>query len=74
MAPRPPRPPFDPVFGAWLLILALILTLAANSAFLFVGCAVLQVQSMCEKTGNNLRDVALELVTAIAVLLSQRRS
>jgi hypothetical protein len=31
------------------------------------------VQAMCERTGNNLRDVALELITAIAVLLSQRR-
>lgn len=67
------KPPFDPVQGAFWLILALIVTLAANTAFLFVGCAVLSVQSMCERTGNNLRDVALELITAIAVLLSQRR-
>jgi hypothetical protein len=67
------RPPFDPVRGAWILILALIATVAANTAFLFVGCAILQVQAMCERTGNKLRDVALELITAVAVLLSQRR-
>lgn len=67
------KPPFDPIYGAWILILALILTLAANTAFLFVGCAILSVQAMCERTGNNLKDVALELVAAIAVLLSQRR-
>jgi hypothetical protein len=69
-----PRPPFDPIRGAWILLLALIATVAANTAFLFVGCAILSVQAMCERTGNNLKDITLELITAIAVLVSVRRS
>jgi hypothetical protein len=69
-----PKPPFDPIWGAWVLLLALVVTVAANSAFLFVGCAVFQVQAMCERTGNNLKDITLELITAIAVLVSVRRS
>jgi hypothetical protein len=69
-----PRPPFDSVRGAWILLLALIATVAANTAFLFVGCAILSVQAMCERTGNNLKDITLELITAIAVLVSVRRS
>ena len=68
-----PPPEFDPVRGAWLLLLALVLTVALNTAFLFVGCAVLAVQAMCEKTGESLRDVTLEIITAIAVLIGTRK-
>lgn len=56
-----------------MLLLALILALFANTAFLFVGCAVFHEPTICARTGTNIRDVALELVTAIAVLVSQRR-
>lgn len=73
MAEPAPKPPFDPVWGAWVLLLVLVLALFANTAFLFLGCAVFKVQAVCEKTGANLRDVTLELITAIAVLVSQRR-
>lgn len=73
MASKPPFD-FDPVYGAFILILALIVTLAANSMIILVGCAFFQVQAMCEKTGNNLKDIAVELVAAIAILISQRRT
>jgi hypothetical protein len=67
------KPPIDPITGAWWLMLALIATVALNTVFLFVGCAILGVAAMCERTGNNLRDVTLELLAAIAILVTQRR-
>jgi hypothetical protein len=67
------KPPFDPIHGAWVLLMALVLTVAANSGFLFVGCAIFRVAEMCQRTGNNLKDITLELITAIAVLVSVRR-
>jgi hypothetical protein len=67
------KPPWDPVRGAWVLLMALVVTVAANSVFLFLGCAIFQVAAMCERTGNNLKDITLELITAIAVLVSVRR-
>jgi hypothetical protein len=73
MAAPPPKPPFDPVRGAFILLLALVLALFVNTAFNFVGCAVFHEPTICARTGGNLRDVALELITAIAVLVSQRR-
>jgi hypothetical protein len=67
------KPPFDPLWGAWVLLLALVSVVGINSGFLFVGCAVMHEPTICARTGSNLRDIALELVTAIAVLVSQRR-
>jgi hypothetical protein len=73
MAEKPPKPPWDPVWGAWILLLALVLGVILNTVFIFVGCAVFHEPTICARTGGNLRDVALELITAIAVLVSQRR-
>jgi hypothetical protein len=69
----PPKPPFDPVRGAFVLLFAMTLGLIANSLMLQVGCAVFQVTSMCERSTDNMKDVALELITAIALLVSQRK-
>jgi hypothetical protein len=73
MSQQPPKPPWDPVFGAWILLVMLVLGVLANSAFLFVGCAVFHEPTICARTGGNLRDVTLELITAVAVLISARR-
>ena len=72
MAQRPPKPPFDPIFGAWILLLAMVVGLIGNSLGLLVGCAF-GVQGLCDRNGDNLRQVALEVLTAIALLISQRR-
>jgi hypothetical protein len=67
------KPPFDPLWGAWVLLMALVVAVFANTVFIFVGCAVFHESAICARTGANLRDVTLELITAIAVLVSQRR-
>jgi hypothetical protein len=72
MAEGAPRPPFDPMRGAYVLLLAMVLGLIANSLLLLAGC-MLGIQSMCEHNTDNLRQVALEVITAIALLVSQRR-
>jgi hypothetical protein len=71
--PRPPKPPFDPLWGAWVLLLALVLGVIANAMLIFVGCAIFHEPTICARSGDNLRDVTLELITAIAVLVSQKR-
>lgn len=65
--------PWDPVKGAWIVLMALVMGVILNTVMLFVGCAVFHEQSFCERSGNNLRDVTLEIITAVAVLVSQRR-
>ena len=67
-----PKPPFDPIWGAYVLLLAMVIGLIANSLGLLAGCA-LGVVAMCERNTDNLRQVALEVITAIALLISQRR-
>jgi hypothetical protein len=73
MTERQPKQPWDPVFGAWILLVMLVLGVIANTVFLFVGCAVFHEPTICARTGGNLRDVTLELITAVAVLISARR-
>jgi hypothetical protein len=72
MSDQPPKPPWDPIRGAYVLLLAMVLGLIANSLLLLAGC-MLGVQPMCERNTDNLRQVALEVITAIALLVSQRR-
>lgn len=72
MDDEPPRR-FDPVWGAFVLLLVLVGAVFANTVFLFLGCAVFHEPTICARTGNNLRDVTLELITAMAILVSQRR-
>jgi hypothetical protein len=71
-APRPPKPPFDPVWGAWIVLLLLVGAVLLQQVLVFVGC-LLGVQPMCTRRGENLSAVALEVLTAIAVLISARR-
>lgn len=73
MTEPPPKPPFDPIWGAWVLLLAMVGAVFANTVFLFVGCAFMHEPTICARTGNNLRDVTLELITALAILVSQKR-
>ena len=71
MDDEPPK--FDPIWGAWVLLLALVGAVFMNTVFLFVGCAVFHEPTICARTGSNLRDVTLELITALAILVSQKR-
>lgn len=68
--PTPPKKDFDPVKGAFWLLLALVFGLLLNSIFLFVGCAVLRVDAVCDKTGANITTVGMEILTAVAILIS----
>jgi len=61
--------PFDPIKGAWWLLLVFVLTLAANSVMLFMGCAWMGVAAVCDK-GEGLKQLGLEMLTAIAVLIA----
>jgi hypothetical protein len=61
--------PFDPVRGAWLLLMALIGAVALQQVLVFAGC-ILGAQAMCTRTGENLSNIAVEVLASIAVLIS----
>jgi hypothetical protein len=65
---RPPKPPFDPIWGAWVILLGLLGTIALQQLLIFAGC-LFGVQAMCTRTGETLTSVALEVLTAVAILL-----
>jgi len=60
----------DPIRGAWILLLALVIGVFASGVLIWVGCAVLHEPSMCARSGAGLRDITLEIVTAISVLIA----
>lgn len=62
------RDPLDPLFAAWVLLLAVIATVALQQVFVFVGC-LWGVQVMCEREGQTLAGVAGEVLAAIALIL-----
>lgn len=67
------KPPFDPVWGAWILLLVIAAGVAVNSILIFVGCVLLGEATACARTGSQLRDITLELLTSLAILVSVRR-
>lgn len=70
MADEPPRRPFDPIKGGWWLLVLVVLGLILNSTFLFVGCAILRVDAMCQKSGANIATMGMEVLTGVAILIS----
>lgn len=70
----PDRPPFDPVRGAWIVLLSLVGGLILNSAFLFVECGIFLITVSCERAGSNIKDVTLEVITATALLITAAQS
>lgn len=69
---KPPRPPFDPVRGAWILLMLMIVAVFANSVFIFIGCLE-HIEAACNRSGVQLRDLGTELIAAVAVLIAARR-
>ena len=68
------KPPFDPIWGAWVLLLAIVAALFVNSCFIFVGCSVLRVPEACAFRGVQLTQLGTELIAAIAVLIAARKN
>lgn len=67
-----PKPPFDPVWGAWILILAMIFVVVLGQVLIFIGC-IAGAQTMCERNTGNLSQIAMEILTAVAILISVKR-
>jgi hypothetical protein len=64
--------PFDPVKGAWVLLLLLIVAVLLQQVLVFVGC-LFGVQAMCTRTGENLSSVAGEVLASVALLIALGR-
>jgi hypothetical protein len=64
--------PFDPVKGAWVLLMLLVGAVALQQVLVFTGC-VLGVQAMCTRTGENLAAVSGEVLAAVALLIALGR-
>lgn len=67
-----PRDPLDPLFAAWVLLLALVGTVALQQVFVFAGC-LWGVQAMCEREGQTLAGVVGEVLAAVALILGVNR-
>lgn len=67
------KPPFDPIFGGWVILMTIVLLVGMNSVFLFVGCAVWHVPEICTFRGERIANIGLELITAVAVLIAARK-
>lgn len=64
------KPPFDPIRGAWIILLALLGLLAFNTALVFVACSVLRSDVVCQRwTGENATSLGVEVLAAIAILI-----
>jgi hypothetical protein len=63
--------PIDPLRAAWLLLLTMIGGVFGLALVRYGGCFA-GVAAMCQG-GEGLRDIGLEIVAAVMVLLAQRR-
>jgi divalent metal cation (Fe/Co/Zn/Cd) transporter len=66
------KPPFDPVWGAWILLLVLVSSVLLGQALVFLGC-VLHSEAMCSRPLGNLTQIGMEVLTAIAILIGLGR-
>lgn len=66
------KPPFDPVWGAWVLLLVLVASVLVGQVGVFAACAVLD--RMCDRPLGGLTQIGLEVLTAVAILLGLGRS
>lgn len=64
--------PWDPLKGAWILLLTMIGALFLLAVLQFVGCVFFHSEATCAK-GEGLRDLGMEVLAAVLVLLAQRR-
>jgi hypothetical protein len=63
-------PKFDPVWGAWVLLLVVLTALIANSIVFVVACMF--TGKFCERPGQ-LANLGTDLIAAIAILVAQRK-
>jgi hypothetical protein len=61
--------PFDPVKGAWILLMALVGAVLLQQVFVFAGC-LWGVQVLCEREGGTLAGVSGEVLAAVALLIA----
>jgi hypothetical protein len=65
------KPPFDPVWGAWVLLLVLVASVLVGQVGVFAACALLD--RMCDRPLGGLTQIGLEVLTAVAILLGLGR-
>jgi hypothetical protein len=65
------KPPFDPVWGAWVLLLVLVASVLVGQVGVFAACAVLD--RMCDRPLGGLTQIGMEVLTAIAILIGLGR-
>jgi hypothetical protein len=65
------KPPFDPVWGAFILLLVLVCSVLVGQVGVFAACAVLD--RMCDRPLGGLTQIGLEVLTAVAILLGLGR-
>jgi hypothetical protein len=64
--------PFDPVKGAFIVLILLVAGVLSSSAFIFVGCFY-SIAALCDR-GAGIKDVTLEIITVLAIILGARKS
>jgi hypothetical protein len=64
--------PFDPIRGAWWLLVMLVTSILLQQLLVFAGCVV-GVQSMCTRSGETLAGVSGEVLAAVALLIALGR-
>lgn len=62
----------DPIKAAWSLLLVLLIMIFLQSVMIFLACAEWKIASTCDR-GSGIKDVTLEVVTAIAILIGARK-
>jgi hypothetical protein len=65
------KPPFDPVYGAFLLLMVLVCSVLVGQVGVFAACAVLD--RMCDRPLGGLTQIGMEVLTAIAILIGLGR-
>ena len=64
--------PFDPVRGAWIILIMLIGAVIMQPVLVFAGC-MLGAQAMCTRSGENLVEITGEVLVAVALLIGLGR-
>lgn len=62
----------DPVKAAWIILILFLLIVFAQTLMIFLACAVWGIASTCDR-GAGVKDVMLEVLTAVAILLGASR-
>jgi hypothetical protein len=66
------KDPFEPIWGAWVLLLCLIGMVVLGQLYIFLGC-ILGREQLCARSTENLTSVSVEVLAAVAQLISLGR-